>query len=85
MEMNTFTAETTNLINMSTGHCADNDVKDNLINVKELGLQALFVSIADDPNLCPAEDLKTRMQVERSLYISRLVLIKVMKLQPSCE
>ena len=38
MEMNTFTAETTNVINMSTGHCADNDVKYNLITVKELCL-----------------------------------------------
>ena len=57
MEMNTFTAETTNLIDMSTVHCADNDVKDNLINVKELGLQALSDSIADDQNLCPTEDL----------------------------
>ena len=35
MEMNTFTAETTYMINTSSGHCADNDVKDNLINVKE--------------------------------------------------
>ena len=26
MVTNAFTAETTNLINMSTGHCADNDV-----------------------------------------------------------
>ena len=31
MEMNHFTVETTNLINMSTGHCVDNDVKDNMI------------------------------------------------------
>ena len=62
MEMNSFTAETTHLIDMSTGHCADNDVKDNLINVKEL--QALSDSIADDQNLYPTEYLKTRMQVE---------------------
>ena len=41
MEMNPFTVETTNVINMSTGHCADNYVKGNLINVKEMGLQAL--------------------------------------------
>ena len=34
MEMNTFTAETTYMINTSSGHCADNDVNDNLINVK---------------------------------------------------
>ena len=34
MEINHFTVENTNLTNMSTGHCADNDVKDNLINVK---------------------------------------------------
>ena len=85
MEMNTFTAETTNLTNMSTGHCADNDVKGNFINVKELGLKALSDSIADEQNRCPTEDLKTRMQVERSLNISLLVLGKVMKLQPSCE
>ena len=85
MEMNTFTAETTTLINMSTGHCADNDVKDNLITVNELGLHAVSDSIADDQNRCPTKDLKTRMQVERSLNISRLVLGKVMKLQPSCE
>ena len=85
MVMNTFTAETTNLINMSTGHCADNEVKDNFINVKELGLQSLSGSIADDQNRCSTEDMNTRMQVERSLYISRLVLVKVMKLQPSCE
>ena len=39
-------------------------MKDNLINVKELSLQALSDSIADDHNLCPTEDLKTRMQVE---------------------
>ena len=64
MEMNTFTAETTHLINMPTGHCADNDVKDNLITVKELGMQAMSDSIADDQNRCPAEDLNTRMQVE---------------------
>ena len=37
MEMNTFTAETTYMINTPSGHCADNDVKDNLINVKEHG------------------------------------------------
>ena len=53
MEMNPFTVETTTLINMSTGNCADNDVKDNLINVKELSLQALSASIADDHNRCP--------------------------------
>ena len=60
-------------------------MKDNLINVKELSLQALSDSIADDHNRCPTEDLKSRMQVERSLNIYRLVLGKVMKLQPSCE
>ena len=38
MEMNTCS---TNLIYMTTGHCTDNDVKDNLINLKQLGLQAL--------------------------------------------
>ena len=64
MEMNTFTAETTNLTNIPTGHCADNDVKGNFINVKELGLQALSDSIAYyDQNRCPTEDLKARMQV----------------------
>ena len=76
MEMNPFTAETTNLISMSTGHCADNGVTDDLINVKEMGLQALSDSIADDHNRCPTEGLKTRMQVERSLNITRLVLEK---------
>ena len=60
-------------------------MKDNLINVKELNLQALSDSIADDHNRCPTEDLKSRMRVERSLNINRLVLGKVMKLQPSCE
>ena len=40
LEKNPFTVETTNVINISTGHYADNDVKDNLINVKVLGLQA---------------------------------------------
>ena len=34
MEMNIFTSETTYMINTSSGHCADNDVNDNLINVK---------------------------------------------------
>ena len=36
MEMNTFTSETTCMINTNTssGHCADNGVNDNLINVK---------------------------------------------------
>ena len=29
MEMNTFTSETTYMINTSSGHCADNDVNDN--------------------------------------------------------
>ena len=77
MDMNSFTAETTNLINMETGHCADNDVKDNLINVKELSLQALSDSIADDHNRCRADDLKSRMQVERSININRMVLGKV--------
>ena len=87
MEMNTFTAETTTLINMPTGHCADNDVKDydNLITVKELGWRALSDSLADDQNICPAEDMNTRMQVERSININRLVYGNVMKLQPSCE
>ena len=51
-------------------------MKDNLINVKELNLQALSDSIADDHNRCPTEDLKSRMQVERSLNINRLVLGK---------
>ena len=75
MEMNPFTLETPTSINIiSTGHCADNDVRDNLIHVKELGLQALSDSIADDHNRCPTEDLKTRMQGERSLNTSRLVL-----------
>ena len=78
MEMNTFTIETTHLLNKSTRHCADNDVKDNLIIVKEQGLQAQCDSIADDQNRCPTEDLNTRMQVQRSLNISRLVLGKVM-------
>ena len=82
MEMNTFT---THRINMSSGHCTDNDVNDNLINVKELGMQALSDSISDDKNRRPTEYLNTRMQVERSLTISRLVLGYVMKLQPSCE
>ena len=45
MEMNTFTSETTYMINTSSGHCADNDVKDNLINVKEQGWRALSDSI----------------------------------------
>ena len=63
MKMNHFTVETTNLINMLTGNSADNDVKDKIINVKELGLQALSDSIADDHNRCPTEDLKTRIQV----------------------
>ena len=60
-------------------------MKDNLINVKELSLQALSDSVADGHNRCPTEDLKSRMQVERSLNINRQVLGKVMKLQPSCE
>ena len=51
-------------------------MKDNLINVKEQGWRALSDS---------TEYLKTRMQVERSLNISRLVLGKVMKLQPFYE
>ena len=85
MKMNPFTVETTHVINMSTGHCVDNDVNDNLINVKEMGLQALSDPTADDQNRCPTEDLKTRMQVERSLNISWLVLGKETKLQPSGE
>ena len=68
--MNTFIAETTNLIDMSTGDCADNDVKYSLTNVKELRLQALSDSIADYQNRCPTEDLNAIMQVERSLNIS---------------
>ena len=60
-------------------------MNDNLISVKELGLQALSDSIADDQNRCPTEYLKTRMQVERSLNISRLVLGKVTKLQHFSE
>ena len=60
-------------------------MKDNLINGKELSLQALSDSIADDHIRCPTEDLESRMQVERSLNINRLVLGKVMKFQPSCE
>ena len=60
-------------------------MKDNLINVTELSLQVLSDSIADDHNRCPTEYLKSRMQVERSLNINRLVPGKVMKLQPSCE
>ena len=53
-------------------------MKDDLINVKELGLQAVSDSVVDDQTRCPTVDLKTRMQVERSLHISRLVLGKVM-------
>ena len=60
-------------------------MKDNLINVKELSLQALSDSIADAHNRCPTEDLKSRMHVGRSLNINRLVLGNMMKLQPSCE
>ena len=59
MEMNPFTVETTHVINMSTGHCADNDTKDNLIIVKEMGLQALSDPTADAQNRCPTENLKT--------------------------
>ena len=85
MEMHTFTAETTYMINTSSGHCADNDVMDNLINVKEQGWRALSDSIAEYQNRCPTEYLKTRIQVDRSLNISRLVLGKVMKLQTFYE
>ena len=60
-------------------------MKDNLINVKELGLQALSDSTADDQNRCPTADLTTSMQVERSINISWLVLGKMTKLQLSCE
>ena len=49
-------------------------MKDNLINVKELSLQAVSDSKADDHNRCPTEDMNSRMQVERSLNINRLVL-----------
>ena len=56
MDMNHFTVETTNVINMSTGHRADNDVKDNIIHVKGMGLQALSGPTADDQNRCPTED-----------------------------
>ena len=73
MEMNPF---------MSIGHCAHNYEKDY---VKQLCLQALSDSITDYQNRCPTEDLKTRMQFERSVNINRLDLGKVMKLQPSCE
>ena len=59
MEMNHFTVETTHVINMSTGHRADNDVKDNLINVKEIGLQELSDPTADAQNRFPTEDLNT--------------------------
>ncbi len=38
METNPFNTTTTTLINISTGQCADNAVKDNLIRVKEMGL-----------------------------------------------
>ena len=48
METNPFTTTTTHLINISTGQCADDAVKDNLIRVKELGLQALSDSISGD-------------------------------------
>ena len=60
MDMNTSTVETTqlNVINMPTGHCAENDVKDNLINVKEMGLRELSDPTADDQNRCPTEDLQ---------------------------
>ena len=60
-------------------------MKGNLINVKELGSHGPSDSIADDHNRCSTEDLKSRMQVERSVNINRLVLGKVMKLQPFYE
>ena len=59
METNPFTTTTTHLINISTGQCADNAVKDNLIRVKELGLQALSDSISGDQQKTTVVRLKT--------------------------
>ena len=59
METNPFTTTTTNLINISTGQCADNGEKDNLIRVKELGLQVLSVSISGNQKKTTVVRLKT--------------------------
>ena len=41
MDTNPFTATTPALINIATGQCADPEVKDHLLNVKEIGHKAL--------------------------------------------
>ncbi len=48
VETNPFTTATPCLINISTGQCADSTVKDNLTNVKVLGLKALSESLSSE-------------------------------------
>ena len=59
METNHFTITTQTLINISTGQCADNAVKDNLIRVKELGLPAVSDSISGDQQKTTVVGMKT--------------------------
>ena len=66
--MNPFTVQTTNVINMSTGHYADNDVKDNLINAKQLGLQARRLFLMSQQNLKTAVVVAAIYAVRRWVF-----------------
>ncbi|KAM3603902.1 uncharacterized protein V6R79_003817 [Siganus canaliculatus] len=48
VETNPFKTATPYLINITTGQCADSTVKDNLTNVKLIGLKALSQSLSSD-------------------------------------
>ena len=58
-DTNPFTATTPALINIATGQCADPEVKDHLLNVKEVGHKALSDSISGGQKKTTGVRLKT--------------------------
>ena len=59
VDNNPFDGNTTSLINVATGQCADDKVKDDLLNVKQLGIEALSQSINGDQNKTKSVKLNT--------------------------
>ena len=59
VKYNPFTTSTQNLINIATGQHADSEVEQNLINIKDIGHQALTKSITDSGPKTKLVRLKT--------------------------
>ena len=85
MDTNPFTATMPALINIATDQCADPEVKDHLLDVKEVGHKALSDSISGGQEKTTIVRLKTftpRTLNPRSPSRSALLQAGVMKLLP---